>query len=233
MRRMTKAEVIVSELTSLYDAAVERLRVALTSFIRTGERPPPEVRTHGAFAYPEIRLRYRGMRGNDAPLRSFGRLTTPGEYAISVTRPALFADYLVEQLELLIEDYDVEVEAAPGRQEIPFPYVLDPGHDLALDGVSVTDLARWFPATELADIGDEIADGVLPGMPGAVRPLALFDGLRTDFSLARLRHYTGTPPEHVQRFILFTNYHRYIDEFVRWACSQLGPRSEERRVGKE
>ena len=25
-------------------------------------------------------------------------------------------------------------------------------------------------------------------------PLALFDALRTDFSLARLRHYTGTPP---------------------------------------
>ena len=46
------------------------------------------------------------------------------------------------------------------------------------------------------------------------RPLALFDGLRTDFSLARLAHYTGTPAEHVQHYILFTNYHRYVDEFV-------------------
>src|SRR3546814_6302753 len=54
-----------------------------------------------------------------------------------------------------------------------------------------------------------------------VRPLALFDGLRTDFSLARLQHYTGTPPEHVQRFVLFTNYHRYVDEFVAWACGEL------------
>ncbi len=49
----------------------------------------------------------------------------------------------------------------------------------------------------------------------------MFDGLRTDFSLARLRHYTGTPPEHVQRYILFTNYHRYVDEFVQWACKTL------------
>ncbi len=47
--------------------------------------------------------------------------------------------------------------------------------------------------------------------------------MRTDFSLARLRHYTGTPPEHVQRYVLFTNYHRYVDEFVRWACAQLEP----------
>jgi hypothetical protein len=25
------------------------------------------------------------------------------------------------------------------------------------------------------------------------------------------------PPEHFQRYILFTNYHRYVDEFVDWA----------------
>jgi nucleoside phosphorylase len=53
-------------------------------------------------------------------------------------------------------------------------------------------------------------------------PLALFDGLRTDFSLARLAHYTGTNPADFQRYILFTNYHRYVDEFVDWAGRQLG-----------
>jgi len=35
-----------------------------------------------------------------------------------------------------------------------------------------------------------------------------------DFSLQRLKHYSGTPFEHVQRYILFTNYHRYVDHFV-------------------
>jgi AMP nucleosidase len=153
-------------------------------------------------------------------MRSYGRLITPGHYRISVTKPAMFADYLTEQLTLLIEDYDVEVEAVTGRQEIPFPYVLDPGHALSLDEVSASELARHFPATELAMIGDEIADGLWQAGDDD-RPLALFDALRTDFSLARLRHYTGTPPEHVQRYVLFTNYHRYVDEFVRWACAQL------------
>ncbi len=220
---MSEAETIVAELDALYTASVDRLRTALERFIRTGEKPDPEARAQGAFAYPEIRLRYRGQGDGPVPARSFGRLVTPGNYAISVTKPALFADYLVEQLSLLIEDYDVEVVAAAGRQEIPFPYVLEAGHDLMLDDVSATELSRWFPATELAFIGDEIADGTYRDLPDAARPLALFDGLRTDFSLARLRHYTGTPPEHVQRYILFTNYHRYIDEFVRWACSQLAP----------
>lgn len=218
---MTTASDIVAELDQLYAASVSRLRAALNAYLVDGTAPDPKSRKDGSFAYPEIRLTFRGGDDNrPTPMRSYGRLVTPGEYRISVTKPAMFADYLTEQLTLLMEDYDVEVEAVTGRQEIPFPYVLDPGHALSLDEVSATELARHFPATELAQIGDEIADGLWQG-PDTNRPLALFDGLRTDFSLARLRHYTGTPPEHVQRYVLFTNYHRYVDEFVRWACAQL------------
>ncbi|KQR87999.1 AMP nucleosidase [Sphingomonas sp. Leaf343] len=218
---MTTASDIVAELDRLYTASVDRLQAALTRYLADGMPPDATARSDGSFAYPEIRLSFAGEPGRPAPLRSFGRLVSPGDYRISVTKPAIFADYLTEQLTLLIEDYDVTVEAVPGRQEIPFPYVLDPGHALSLDQVSASELARFFPATELAHIGDEIADGLWITVDGT-RPLALFDGLRTDFSLARLRHYMGTPAEHVQRFVLFTNYHRYVDEFVRWGASQLG-----------
>ena len=221
---MSLASQIVAELDALYRASVDRLQAALTAYLRDGARPDPASRSDGSFAYPEIRLTYKGGDDRPTPLRSFGRLVTPGDYRISVTKPALFADYLTEQLTLLIEDYGVEVEAVAGRQEIPFPYVLDPGHALSLDEVSAAELARYFPATELQHIGDEVADGLwIPH--DATRPLALFDALRTDFSLARLRHYTGTPSEHTQRFVLFTNYHRYVDEFVRWGASQLGKAS--------
>ena len=215
------AHEIVAELDRLYSASVDRLKAAISAYIADGTTPPADARRDGSFAYPEIRVRFAGGDGRPTPLRSFGRLVTPGDYRISVTKPAFFADYLVEQLTLLIEDYDVTVEAVPGKQEIPYPYVIDPGHALSLDSVSVAELARWFPTTELAHIGDEIADGLWMSIDGT-RPLALFDGLRTDFSLARLRHYTGTPPEHVQRYVLFTNYHRYVDEFVRWATTQVG-----------
>ena len=211
---------LVDELGQLFDAATGRLRTAITAYIQDGIRPDASARSDGSFAYPEIRVTWGGETGGETPARSFGRLTQAGHYSTSVTRPALFAAYLTEQLDLLIADYDVSVEVGPGRQEIPFPYVLDAEMDLG--DVSPTELARWFPATELAHIGDEIADGVFDiGIDGP-RPLALFDALRTDFSLARLRHYTGTPVEDVQRYILFTNYHRYVDEFARWALSQLG-----------
>jgi AMP nucleosidase len=218
---MTIASELVAELDRLYRASVERLQAAMSAYIADGTVPDPASRTDGSFAYPEIRLTYKGGVDRPTPLRSFGRLVTAGEYKISVTKPAIFAAYLTEQLTLLIEDYDVTVEAVEGRQEIPFPYVIEPGHALSLDEVSASELARFFPATELAHIGDEIADGLWIAQD-ETRPLALFDGLRTDFSLARLRHYMGTPAEHAQRFVLFTNYHRYVDEFVRWAGTQLG-----------
>lgn len=211
---------LVQQLDQLYTASVGRLKAAISAYIADGSVPDHSTRANGAFAYPEIRLRFAGGDGRPTPMRSFGRLVSPGEYRISVTKPAVFADYLIEQLTLLIEDYDVTVEAVPGTQEIPYPYVIDAGHALSLDAVSAAELARYFPTTELAFIGDEIADGLWASIDGT-RPLALFDGLRTDFSLARLRHYTGTPPEHVQRYVLFTNYHRYVDEFVRWGAQQV------------
>jgi AMP nucleosidase len=211
---------IVEALDVLFKASVSRLRTAVEVYAAHGTPPDPAMRTDGSFAYPEIRLSHDGSDARAASFRSFGRLAQGGDYAISVTKPALFADYLTEQIDILIADYGVSVEAVVGRQEIPFAYVLD-GQD-SLTDVRAKDLARWFPTTELAQIGDEIADGLIVTNEDQSLPLALFDGLRTDFSLARLKHYTGTPPEDVQRYVLFTNYHRYVDEFVRWSIAQLG-----------
>ena len=118
-----------------------------------------------------------------------------------------------------MDDFGATVSTGRSGEEIPYPYVLDA--ELDMTGAAATELARIFPSTDLAHIGDEIADGIAPAQPGRPRPLALFDAARVDFSLARLRHYTGTPPAHVQNYILFTNYHRYVDEFVRWACAEL------------
>ena len=110
MTQGTLATDLVARLEALYAAAVANLRGALAEFIKNGTRPEPAARAAGAFAYPELRVRYVA---DDAPrprfARSYGRLVGPGEYRISVTRPALFADYLTEQIDLLIEAYGVEV----------------------------------------------------------------------------------------------------------------------------
>jgi AMP nucleosidase len=212
------ADQALDQLEALYAASVSNLRDAVKRFLQTGETAEADARAQGLFAYPELRVRWWGERPRNLEPRAYARLSKPGVYATTITRPDLFRSYLIEQLELLRQDYGATFEVGPSEQEIPFPYVLD-GSDVVLDRTQTAAIARWFPTTELSAIGDEIADGLFD--PAEDFPLSHFDGLRTDFSLARLRHYTGTPVEHVQSFVLFTNYNRYVDEFVRWAVEQV------------
>jgi AMP nucleosidase len=211
---------ILDALEEGYAASVARLRAALTAYTESAVRPDPKARDDGAFAYPELRIEYDPEMPVPAPARAFARLNQPGIYTTSVARPALFRSYLAEQLEHLVRDYPVRVSVGASASEIPYPFVLD-GGELDLRGISTAELSRWFPSTDLVEIGDEIADGAWDLALHPTRPLALFDAPRTDFSLARLKHYTGTPSEHFQRFILFTNYVRYVDEFVRFAVDAL------------
>jgi AMP nucleosidase len=215
-------ERIADQLCSIYDESVANLREALTAYLRNGEKPDPKARSKGCFAYPELRVEYhpKTPRPATTPTRAFARLNDPGLYASSIARPALFRDYLVVQLRHLIDDYGVDVSVGRSGSEIPYPYVIDES-GIELGSVSTSELSRWFPSNELVHIGDEVADGIRPFTGQDSRPLALFDAPRTDFSLARLKHYTGTPGEHFQHFVLFTNYVRYVDEFVDFAVDAL------------
>jgi AMP nucleosidase len=221
MSNQEKAIAVVERLNDEYERAVDALRTALRAYLENGTRPDPQTRFDGTFAYPELRLTYDPEALPPKLARAYARVSRPGVYSTTVTKPAQFKDYLVEQLSLLMDDFDVDIEVDRSRQEIPYPYVLDATIDLNQADVRSEDIARFFPTTDLAFIGDEIADGVWNPALEETRPLSLFDGLRTDFSLARLKHYTGTPAEDVQQFILFTNYNRYVDEFVRWSIEQL------------
>ena len=214
---MTPAAAL-DRLEALYTQSVANLRKAVRDFLETGERADPEARARGLFAYPSLKISWFGDRPINLPIRSFARMSRQGIYSTTITRPDLFRPYLTEQLTLLQQDYDVTFEVEPSDQEIPFPYVLD-GSDVVLNPSQTAAIARYFPTTDLAHIGDEISDGLFD--PDEDFPLSQFDGLRTDFSLARLRQDTGTPFEHVQYYVLFTNYNRYVDDFVRWACDQL------------
>lgn len=213
-------DAIIDELCRLYDRSVGNLRTRLTQYLAGGAPPTQAERSGGLFAYPELRLSYHPQAPAPRLSRAYARLVQPGEYALTVTQPGHFRRYLAEQMELLQRDYAPRFEVGLSSVEIAFPYVLD-GAGLELDATAARELSRHFPTTELRHIGDELPDGLWVDPPGEARPLGLFDGPRTDFSLARLKHYTGTPAHHTQNHVLFTNYHRYVDEFIRWACDEL------------
>ena len=230
MTDLTTPRAVVDELEAAYAAASERLRLALHHYLKTGERPDPAERASGAFTYPELVVTYRPEGAVPRPSRAYALIRKAGVYSVTVTKPSLFRRYLIEQLNLLMSDFSVQVQVRASSREIPYPFVLDGAAGLDLQGAISADLARWFPTTQLAHIGDEVADGLWDEALEDSAPLALFDGPRADFSLARLKHYTGAPAEDCQAFILFTNYHRYVDEFVRWSLSELKKDGPYRRL---
>ncbi|GKX49927.1 AMP nucleosidase [Budvicia aquatica] len=216
-QQLTTAEAL-DKLEALYDCALTALRGAISDFVNQGTLPDVAARANGLFTYPQISVTWDGQFQERLRTRAFGRFVRTGHYSTTVTRPALFRRYLTEQLTLLENEYGAKFEVTPSQQEMPYPFVID-GSDLILNRSMTAGLAQHFPTTDLAKIGDGITDGIDPDTESF--PLSHFDALRTDFSLARLKHYTGTPVEHVQPYILFTNYSRYVDEFVSWACEQI------------
>jgi AMP nucleosidase len=222
-------EAAVDRLEDIYAASCGALTQALDRYLVTGE--PPSAAERAAFRYPLLRVRYVDSGLSPRTRRAYAKFQRPGTYATTVTHPRHFRSYLLEQLAPLVSEYGAEIEVGVSTQEIPYPYTLERIEEIARRGVTASELARHFPTPRLSLVGDEVADGQWEVAEGEPRPLALFDAVRVDYSLRRLVHYTGSDWRHAQNWILLTNYHRYVDQFVRWGLECLSrPGPYERMV---
>jgi len=195
----------------IYEHSSAYLRDMLQRFV-AGEDVPARVRA----CYPFVRVHTATVARADSRL-AYGFVAGPGTYETTLSRPDLFSDYYREQFRLLIENHRVAIEVGTSRQPMAVHFSLAE-HD-HIEG-TLTPAQRLllhdrFDLPDLSAMDDGIANGTHEPGPGEPHPLALFTAPRVDYSLHRLRHYTGTMPEHFQNFVLFTNYQFYIDEFVR------------------
>ncbi|MEO8407620.1 MAG: AMP nucleosidase, partial [Oxalobacteraceae bacterium] len=144
-----------------------------------------------------------------------------GTFETTLTRPDLFSNYYMEQFRLLLKSHGrnqtVQLEVGTSSQPIPvhFSFAEHDHIEGTMSAERRLSMRDMFDLPDLAAMDDGIANGTYEAPPGEARPLSLFTAPRVDYSLQRLRHYTGTAPEHFQKFVLFTNYQFYIDEFVR------------------
>jgi AMP nucleosidase len=212
-------EQAVDRLEELHAAASIALREALARFTESGAVPTAEERSR--FRYPELAVDWQPAGAVRFTRRAWAKFQAPGRYITTVTQPRFFRQYLLEQLRPLSEEFGATIEVGVSDQEIPYPYIFERGDELGREAHSASELAQHFPTPLLAKVGDEIADGTWVFHENEVRPLALFDAARVDYSLRRLVHYTGSDWRCVQPWILLTNYHRYVDQFIRWAVKEL------------
>ncbi|MDP1790313.1 MAG: AMP nucleosidase [Methylibium sp.] len=214
-RRYTDAQAALDAARGLYDASLARLRDHLQRFL-AGEDFPQRVRA----CYPRVAVHVDTVARADTPL-AYGFVAGPGRYETTLTRPDLFGDYYLEQFRLLLRNHGVALEIGSSTQPIPvhFSFAEHDHVEGTLTPERRTLMRDLFDLPDLGAMDDGIANGTHEPPPdasgAAVYPLALFTAARVDYSLHRLRHYTGTTPEHFQNFVLFTNYQFYIDEFIK------------------
>ena len=202
-------------------AYVREIYEANTAFLRErfqnlANGAPHTERVSACYPYVAINT----MRPTQIDTRlAFGFVPGPGRYSTTLTRPDLFENYYTRQFELLLKNHQVPLEVGVSSSPIPIHFAFSDGMHVEgnLEPSRVALMREVFDLPNLAVMDDSIANGTYNIPAGGDNPLSLFTAPRVDYSLHRLRHYTGTDPGYFQNFVIFTNYQFYVDEFVRMA----------------
>jgi len=219
--RYTDAAQALEQVQTIYNAALAHLRSSMLRFV-AGESLPGRVRA----CYPFVRVHTHTVSRHTPVANaglSYGFVAGPGRYETTLTRPDLFSAYYLQQFRLLLENHQIELEVGTGSQPIPIHFSF--AENDHIEGTMAPErrslMRDVFDLPDLGAMDDGIANGTYEARPGEAQPLSLFTAARVDYSLHRLRHYTGTAPEWFQNFVLFTNYQFYIDEFVRLGLEEM------------
>ena len=212
----------VDRLEKLYAGASAALVAALDRYLTTRQPPSPEERA--AFRYPLLRVTYRDLRpaAADAPARVRPSCSGPASTRRRSRIRARFRRYLLEQLEPLrrgVRRRDRGGASATRRS--PIPMCWSAATSSPARSVTAAELARHFPTPQLSPSATRspTASGSIAEASRGRWRCSMPRG--SIISLRRLVHYTGSDWRHVQPWILLTNYHRYVDQFVALGLEQL------------
>ncbi|RZL07484.1 MAG: AMP nucleosidase, partial [Rubrivivax sp.] len=222
----------LAQVQRIYHDNVEFLRQAMREYVSGGDFSGTHVRA----CYPYVRVHaHSTLRRGAAPdspaikKLSYGFVAGPGRFETTLTRPDLYAAYYLQQFRLLLANHGGELEVGTSTQPIPihFSFAEHDHVEGAMDVARRALMRDVFDLPDLTAMDDGIANGTYVPKAGEAHPLSLFTAPRVDYSLQRLRHYTGTAPEWFQNFVMFTNYQFYIDEFIKLGHAEMAkPDSE-------
>lgn len=218
----------LAAVTEIYDTGVTYLRENFRSFTK-GQVQAGRVSAY----YPQMKVEIVTSRNSDSRL-SYGFVNKPGTYAITLTRPDIFGHYYAEQMRQLIKNHGCTIEISVSDTPIPVHFALGENFHVEKDLTPelLAQVPQCFDQPDLAHLDDTIANGTYHPKEGEPWPLGLFSAPRTDLSVMRLKHYTGTSAAHFQNYVIFTNYQFYIDEFVR-ICHDIMHSVKEPKLSKE
>jgi AMP nucleosidase len=210
LKPFTDADAAVERIAAIYQYGAEEMK-RVHDLIAGGSASSLAAGA-GDMRYPYLGIMVGPSEVNINTRQSYGALHDPGAYATTLTRPDLFGSYYREQIGLLLRHHKVPVWVGISTRPMPLPFVVA-GATAGVSERRVREMLEYFAMPDLGIIDDAIANGTRVRDLEGPKPLSLFSAERVDFSLHRLPHYTGTAARHFQRFVLLTNYQRYVEAF--------------------
>ncbi|MEM6852541.1 MAG: AMP nucleosidase, partial [Pseudomonadota bacterium] len=224
LERCETADAAFARANDLYEEGLARTAEAFNAYA-DGTLPGDA----DAATYPYICVEIDAANSTQTSSLAFGKIPHTSLHGSSISAPGLMKDYLLEQLEYCLKKLQARVFVGRSLTPIPLTFAMERAA-AQLTPERRRDLQLYFHLPNLAETSDDIVDGGSILKRDGPLPLTLFPANRMDYSLHRLRHYTATDPEHFQRFVLFTNYQRYVDEFVEFGRDQVSKGAYDRFV---
>ena len=215
-RSFTSIEDVVTDLAVRYAEQIELIQCRFDRFANGTLNDADD--QHGV--YPAISIEIPAREATLTSNLALGRVASRHQFATTITNPALFEKYLKNQLTKVQQRFSASIKVGLSNKLIPLPFALEAA-TAQLSSDQKSDLPNYFYTPNLVATNDKIVDGKEILNRDGPMPLSLFSAERVDYSLHRIRHYTATDPEYFQPYILFTNYQRYVDEFVEYGRQQV------------
>jgi len=211
----------VERLTALYDDAIARTKERFERYTAGNiERGAGPGINDAAPVYPYLCASVPATSAPQTSKLALGRIASASIHGAAITQPALFARYLEEQIARIMDRFDARIFVGASFTPIPLTFAIEQA-TAALSLTQRTEIQYHFHTPNLVSTNDDIVDGEFALKRSGPYPLSLFTAERVDYSVHRIQHYTATRAEHFQEFILFTNYQRYVDEFVEYAKTEV------------
>ncbi len=227
LKSFSNAQEALEHIIKIYDRNIAKIQKAfkeVSSSLSSLEAMKSKLFDVTDATYPYLGIEVKAYNLNSDARVAFGATSEPGIYGTTLTRPHLFRDYYLEQISLLIKHHKTPVYVGESNWPIPLPFAIE-HYESDVDPLIINQLQSEFILPNLSKIDDNYANGTYDNHLQP-KPLSFFTGERVDFSVDRLHHYTGTSAEHFQRFILLTNYQRYVDSFIKYGEEQLQQNTE-------
>ena len=100
----------------------------------------------------------------------------PGRFETTLTRPDLYANYYLQQFNLLLDNHGVELEVGTSNQPIPvhFSFAENEHIEGQMSAVRRARMRDQFDLPDLTAMDDGIANGTFVPKAGEAQPLSLF-----------------------------------------------------------